>query len=86
MRWAERRWGFYARHYDRFVSFQAARRRSLALAAIQPGERVLIAGCGTGLDFEFLPPEALVEAVDYSPEMLAELRRPRAAETDPPGP
>lgn len=76
--WAIRRWDLYAPHYDRWVGFEAQRRRSLELAALLPGERVLIAGCGTGLDLPLLPQGVEIDAIDLSPGML-ELARARAA-------
>lgn len=69
--WAIRRWNLYAPHYDRWVGFPAQRQRSLALAELKPGERVLIDGCGTGLDLPFLPPGLRIEAIDLSPGMIS---------------
>jgi ubiquinone/menaquinone biosynthesis C-methylase UbiE len=61
----------WATIYDPLVGFlRWSRRRSLAFLDIQPGETVLILGCGTGADFEFLPREAEVTAVDLTPAML----------------
>jgi ubiquinone/menaquinone biosynthesis C-methylase UbiE len=57
--------------YDRFFQFKLQRSRSLALAEIQSGESVLVCGCGTGSDFEFLPRDASILAVDASSAMLA---------------
>lgn len=68
--WHIRRWDFIASFYDRFFQFKPQRSVSLAFAAIQPGERVLICGCGTGADFEFLPRGAEILAIDASPAML----------------
>lgn len=68
--WHIRRWDFIASFYDRFFQFKPQRQVSLSFAAIQPGERVLICGCGTGADFEFLPRGADILAVDASPAML----------------
>jgi len=68
--WHISRWDLYASYYDRFSQFKPQRRRSLELVAIQPGESVLICGCGTGSDFEFLPRDASILAVDASPAML----------------
>ncbi len=68
--WELRRWDFLAPFYDSFFSFRQQRKRSLELAMVQPGERVLIVGCGTGADFEFLPRQGAILAVDGSPEML----------------
>ncbi|GIU73966.1 MAG: SAM-dependent methyltransferase [Bryobacteraceae bacterium] len=71
MNWRIRRWDLYAPHYDRFISFEPQRRRSLELAALRPGERVLVCGCGTGLDLPLLPAGLEVFAVDASRGMLA---------------
>lgn len=76
--WAIHRWNLYAPHYDRWVAFERQRRRSIELARLQPGERVLIDGCGTGLDLPLLPPGLEIDAIDISPGMLA-LARERAA-------
>ena len=74
MSWANRRWDIYASHYDRFVAFLPQRRRSLELAQIRPGERVLVCGCGTGLDLPLLPPGIEIDAVDLSPPMIDQAR------------
>jgi SAM-dependent methyltransferase len=74
MNWNERRWDYYAPFYDRFIGFLPQRRRSLDLAQIQPDERVLIAGCGTGLDIPLLPPSIQIDAVDISPRMIEQAR------------
>ncbi len=47
-----------------------ARRRSIALLDIRPADAVLLVGCGTGSDFEFLPRHAHGVAVDLTPAML----------------
>ncbi|MBI4892180.1 MAG: methyltransferase domain-containing protein, partial [Acidobacteria bacterium] len=79
MNWAVSRWNFYAPHYDRWVAFTPHRQRSITLARLQPGERVLISGCGTGLDLPLLPPGLSIDAADLSPGMLAQAA-PRAAQ------
>ena len=75
MSWAERRWDFIAPYYDRFIGFLPQRRRSLELARIQPGERVLVCGCGTGLDLPLLPRGIEIDAVDLSPRMIEQARK-----------
>lgn len=75
MSWRSRRWDFYAPHYDRWVGFYPQRARSIELARLRPGERVLIAGCGTGLDLPLLPAGLMVDAFDLSPAMLGRARR-----------
>jgi ubiquinone/menaquinone biosynthesis C-methylase UbiE len=57
--------------YDSVVWFMRGyRRQSLTLLDLQRGDSVLIVGCGTGEDFEFLPPNVEVTAVDLTPAML----------------
>jgi ubiquinone/menaquinone biosynthesis C-methylase UbiE len=66
-----RRYGFYAPVYDLLASpLERGRRRAHELAAIKPGEDVLIVGAGTGLDLPHLPKGANVTAVDLTPGML----------------
>ena len=73
--WDRLRYTLYAPVYDPIVRrLDAGRRRSLALADLQLGERVLIPGCGTGLDFAHLPPEAEVVAGDVAPGMIRTAR------------
>jgi phosphatidylethanolamine/phosphatidyl-N-methylethanolamine N-methyltransferase len=74
MSWAAHRWNLYAPYYDRLIGFPRVRCRSIELAALQPGERILIDGCGTGLDLPFIPPGVSIDAVDLSPGMLAQAR------------
>jgi ubiquinone/menaquinone biosynthesis C-methylase UbiE len=58
--------------YDSVVWFlRGYRRRSLGLLDLQRGDSVLIVGCGTGADFEFLPPDVEVTAIDLTPAMLS---------------
>ncbi|WP_321474158.1 methyltransferase domain-containing protein [uncultured Paludibaculum sp.] len=70
MSWTARRWDLYAPYYDRLIGFVPHRRRSLALAELRPGERLLVDGCGTGLDLPLIPAEVEVEAIDLSPGMV----------------
>jgi ubiquinone/menaquinone biosynthesis C-methylase UbiE len=73
--WNRVRYGLYAPVYDVVGRRLAAgRRRSIALADLRRGERVLIPGCGTGLDFELLPPGLRVVAGDISPAMVRRAR------------
>jgi len=55
--------------------FAAMRRRSISALALQPGERVLIIGAGTGLDLDHLPPGVAITAIDLTPAMLERLKR-----------
>lgn len=66
----------WARFYDTVVYFlRWSRRRSFRLLEVQPDDRVLLVGCGTGSDFEFLPPTAPTVAVDLTPAMLRRAKR-----------
>jgi len=55
--------------------FRKKRRRSIKAAGIEPGERVLLVGAGTGLDLDFIPRETQITAIDITPAMLLRLRR-----------
>jgi len=62
--------------YDILVrGFRRKRRRSIEAAGIEPGERILLVGAGTGLDLDFIPRGAEITAVDTTPAMLLRLRR-----------
>lgn len=74
MSWRTRRWDLYAPHYDKLIGFEHLRRRSLDLAKLQPGERLLVDGCGTGLDLPLIPSGIEVDAVDLSPGMVEQAR------------
>jgi len=66
-----RAYSVWAIFYDSVVRFlRGSRRRSLALLDLRPGDSVLLVGCGTGADFEFLPGDVEVTAVDITPAML----------------
>ena len=47
-----------------------ARRKTIELLNLKPGERLFIPGVGTGLDLPYVPSGALITAVDLSPMML----------------
>src|SRR5512136_511588 len=50
--------------------YGAARRRAIERLNLQPGERVIIPGVGTGLDLPLLPRGVHVTATDINPAML----------------
>ena len=69
--WNRIRYGLYAPLYDVVARrLDRGRRRSIEVLDLQPGERVLIPGCGTGLDFEYIPPGVRVTAGDLAPAMV----------------
>ena len=80
--WNRLRYTLWAPAYDaiaRAGGFDAARRLSIDRLQLGPGDRVLLAGAGTGLDLEFLPAAVDVTAIDVTPAMLSQLER-RAAD------
>lgn len=81
MDWRIRRWDLYSALYDRFISFTRHRRHSLDLARLEPGERVLVCGCGTGQDLPLLPAGLEVFAFDASRGMLEKAARRPCAST-----
>jgi len=62
--------------YDATVGrlFMPGRKQALAMLDLQPGERVLLVGCGTGADLPLLPEGVEAVGIDLSPEMLARAR------------
>ncbi len=67
--------------YDALLErfFRPGRRAAATVLALQPGERVLLAGVGTGLDLPYLPPGVDAVGIDLSEPMLAQARRAAAA-------
>ncbi len=72
--WRRARYSVYATFYDLGPRFVAERRRAIALLDLRAGERVLIAGVGTGADLPLLPHSVSVLGVDLTPAMLARAR------------
>src|SRR5512139_3070448 len=72
-RWNRIIYRLWAPIYDGTLNrfFLPGRRKALQLLDLQPGERVLIVGIGTGADLLLLPMGVEVTGVDLSREMLA---------------
>lgn len=70
-----RRYSLYAPGYD-FAArlLTAPRRAAVGSLRLRPGERLLIVGCGTGLDLDFVPRGVVVTGLDIAPGMLARAR------------
>lgn len=69
--WNRIRYTLWAPAYDLVARFGRQRRRSIALLQLQPGERVLLVGAGTGADLPLIPEGVSVLATDLTPAMLA---------------
>src|SRR5690606_22440154 len=69
-RWNRLRYTLYAPFYDAVVPFHRQRRRSIGLLQLQPGERVLIDGAGTGADLDYIPGGVEITATDLTPAMV----------------
>lgn len=74
-RW--RRWVYtlYSPIYDWLArgTFASLRRRAIDQLTLQPGQRVLIVGAGTGLDLDCMPAGVQITAIDLTPAMLSRL-------------
>lgn len=75
-RWNQFIYRLWAPIYDSTVNhiFLPGRQRALELLDLQPGERILILGIGTGADLPLLPAGVSVTGIDLSPEMLDKCR------------
>ena len=62
--WNRIRYTLWAPFYDFVALFGRQRRRSIALLALQPGERALLVGAGTGADLPLIPAGVEVLATD----------------------
>ena len=76
-RWNRFIYRLWAPVYDATVGrfFLPGRKRAIELLDLQPGERVLLVGVGTGADLLLLPQGVRAIGVDISPDMLARARR-----------
>jgi phosphatidylethanolamine/phosphatidyl-N-methylethanolamine N-methyltransferase len=78
-RWRRFTYTLWAPVYDAAAwIFHRQRARAFQLLNLQPGQRVLIVGAGTGLDLPLFPPGVHVTAIDLTPAMVHRLLR-RAA-------
>lgn len=68
--WNRLRYTIYAPFYDAVAPFRRQRRRSIGLLDLEPGERLLIDGAGTGADLDHIPAGVQVTATDLTPAMV----------------
>ncbi|MGH9382844.1 MAG: class I SAM-dependent methyltransferase [Vicinamibacterales bacterium] len=57
------------------VVLQSGRKRAVSEMRLEPGDRVLEVGVGTGLTLPLYPPDVNVVALDFSTAMLVQARR-----------
>lgn len=69
--WNRTRYQLYAPVYDWIAKpWKAGRERAIDRLDLEPGERILILGSGTGSDLPYLPKGVEVAAIDLSPAMV----------------
>ena len=74
--WNRTRYRLYAPAYDTLAwPMERGRRRAIEWLNPAPDDRILLSGCGTGLDLKYLPAEAPVTAVDAVPAMVRRTKR-----------
>jgi len=72
--WNKIRYSLYQPFYDVIAHyFRPFRKASIESLNIQPDEKVLVLGAGTGLDLEFLQGVESITAIDITPAMLQKL-------------
>jgi phosphatidylethanolamine/phosphatidyl-N-methylethanolamine N-methyltransferase len=76
-RWNRFIYRLWAPVYDATVGhfFLPGRKRVMELVNLQPGEKVLLVGVGTGADLPLLPQGVQAVGVDLSPDMLTKARQ-----------
>ena len=73
--WNRTRYQLYAPIYDAVARpLERGRERAIERLDLQPGERVLILGGGTGSDLRYLPDDVQVTAIDAAPAMVRRTR------------
>ena len=73
--WNRIRYTIWAPVYDMVGRrFDGRRRESVRLLDLEPGERVLVVGAGTGADLPYIPDGCVTIATDLTPAMLKRAR------------
>jgi ubiquinone/menaquinone biosynthesis C-methylase UbiE len=69
--WNRTRYRLYAPVYDWVARpLERGRERAIDRLDLEAGNRILILGCGTGSDLDYLPPGVTVTAIDATPAMI----------------
>ena len=75
-RWNRIRYTFYLPVYNIIKSiFRESRKKAIDKLDIQPGEKVLLIGAGTGLDIEYLNERSIITATDITPAMVGHIKK-----------
>lgn len=75
-RWNKIRYTLYTPGYDLVARVvEKSRKRSIESLQIQPDDKILIIGAGTGLDLDFLPGNCEITAIDLTPSMVERIKR-----------
>ncbi len=65
------KWDLYSYIYDFILKIVGRKRQNLFRQISFPKQaKIYVAGCGTGLDFQFLPQDCELTATDFSVQML----------------
>jgi len=74
--WNKIRYTVYSPFYDVVEKvISKGRKQALHLLSPKNGEKILLVGCGTGLDLEYLNPQCDITAIDISPSMVARAKK-----------
>lgn len=74
--WNRVRYTLYTPFYDRVIrTLDICRQSAIKLLALQPQERVLLLGAGTGEDIRYIPAGVEIVAIDITPSMVEQIRR-----------
>ena len=74
--WNKIRYTVYSPVYDRVGRlFSDSRQISISQLEIKENEKVLLIGCGTGLDLEFIPANCFITATDITPVMVERTKK-----------
>ncbi len=74
--WNRLRYTLYTPFYDGVIrALDSSRQHAIELLALQPDERILIVGAGTGEDLRYLPQDIDITAIDLTPSMVEQIRR-----------
>jgi phosphatidylethanolamine/phosphatidyl-N-methylethanolamine N-methyltransferase len=74
--WNKIRYTIYSPVYDKVGKlFSSSRQISISQLEIKENQKVLLIGCGTGLDLEYLPANCLITATDITPVMVERTKK-----------